>query len=437
MVPPPAPESDRPRRARFVTFGCKVNQYDTQVLREQAAAGGWVETDGDADLIVVNTCTVTEHGGAAARKAVRRLARENPDAEILVTGCYAVSDPDAVAGLPGVTDVLGNDERGRLLGRLGPDAGDRPFIERTVTGFRDHTRAFLKIQDGCHLRCAYCIIPAVRPDATSKKPETVVREVGDLVAGGFREVVVTGVHVGAYGREGPGPRPQNALALLLRRVLDETEVPRLRLSSVESFEVTDELLRLFVDEARLAPHFHVPLQSGSAEVLARMRRRYRAKGFLRTVVRIRDAIPDAAITTDVIVGFPGETVADFEATLDVLRRSRIMKTHVFPFSPRRGTPAATMEDRVPPAELRRRVAACDEEGKLLARAYAAGRIGTEATALVESRRRGGLLTGFTGRYLRVWFPGGDERMGEMVRVRITGLREGGVTAEAGERVGIS
>ncbi|MEN8150761.1 MAG: tRNA (N(6)-L-threonylcarbamoyladenosine(37)-C(2))-methylthiotransferase MtaB [Planctomycetota bacterium] len=433
MIPPTPPGSDRPRRARFVTFGCKVNQYDTQVLRERAAAGGWTETDGEADLIVVNTCTVTEHGGAEARKAVRRLARENPDAEILVTGCYAASDPDVVAALPHVTAVLDNDAKGEIVERLGPAAPELPFIEQTITGFRDHTRAFLKVQDGCYLRCTYCIIPEVRPAVTSKEPSTVVREVSDLVDAGFREVVVTGVHVGAYGRQGPGAGPRDALAALFRRLLDETEMERFRLSSVESFEVTDELLDVFTDEPRMAPHLHVPLQSGSPAVLARMKRRYNADGFTATVRRIGEAIPGAAITTDVIVGFPGETDEDFEATLDVLRRARIMKTHVFPWSPRHGTPAATMPDRVPSAERKRRVAACDEEGRMLARAYAASRIGTEATALLETRRMGGLLTGFTGRYLRVWIEGGDERMGEMTGVRITGLRDGGVTAGAIDR----
>jgi threonylcarbamoyladenosine tRNA methylthiotransferase MtaB len=213
-------------------------------------------------------------------------------------------------------------------------------------------------------------------------------------------------------------------------MLAETDVERLRLSSIESFEVTDDLLDLFSGEPRIAPHFHVPLQSGSAAVLNRMRRRYHAEGYLGTIRRIRAAIPDAAVTTDVIVGFPGETEADFEATLDVMRRARIMKTHVFPWSPRHGTPAAGMPDRVSSVEQRRRVTTCDEEGRRLAAEYAAARVGTVARALVETRRLGGLLTGFTGRYLRVWFEGGDERMGEMARVRITGVRDGGVTAEA-------
>jgi len=416
------------RRARFVTFGCKVNQYDTQVLRERALAGGYAEVEEDADLIVVNTCTVTEHGGALARKAVRRLARENPDARIYVTGCYAVSDPEASADLPNVVAVVGNDDKTELLGLLG-EPSDRPFIEETVTELADHTRAFLKVQDGCHLHCTYCIIPAVRPAVTSKRADTVVEEVRRMALAGRREVVLTGVHLGAWGRDLDEPDPRNALTRLVARILDESDVERVRLSSIEANEVTPAMVSLFAANRRLAPHFHLPLQAGNANVLARMRRRYNPSGFLRAVAMIRDAIPDAALTTDVIVGFPGETDDDFGETLEMMREAAFMKTHVFPYSKRSGTPAATMDGQVHSREIRERAARADTLGDELARSFAAGRVGTIAGALIESRRIEGRLTGFTGRYLRVELDGDEQLMNCIVTVRITGLTSGGVSAE--------
>jgi len=416
------------RRARFVTFGCKVNQYDTQVLRERATGSGYTEVEEDADLIVVNTCTVTEHGGALARKAVRRLARENPRAKIYVTGCYAVSDPETSAALPNVVAVVSNDDKTMLLDLLGKPS-DRPFIEETVCELADHTRAFLKVQDGCHLRCAYCIIPFVRPAVTSKRADTVVGEIRRMVSAGRREVVLTGVHLGAFGRDFEDDDPRNALTQLVTRILSETDIERVRLSSIEANEVTPELVRLYAAEDRLAPHFHVPLQAGSAAVLARMRRRYNPAGFLKAVSMIREAIPDAAITTDVIVGFPGEAENDFAETLRMMREAAFMKTHVFPFSRREGTPAATMVHQAHSRDIRRRVARANELSVSLARDYARSRVGTRAGALIESRRIEGRLTGFTGRYLRVVLEGEDHYINRVVPVRITGLSGKGVTAE--------
>jgi threonylcarbamoyladenosine tRNA methylthiotransferase MtaB len=410
------------RRARFVTFGCKVNQYDTQVIRERAVAAGYEPTDGSADTIVVNTCTVTERGGAQARKAVRRLARENPGARIVVTGCYAESDPDLVADLPNVTAVLGNERKTEIF--AGPGTAAAPFIEERVTRFAGQTRAFVKVEDGCHLRCAFCIVPSVRPAVASKRPETVVAEVRDLLDAGHREVVLTGVHLGAYGRP-----DRDALVRLLERLLADTEVPRLRLSSIEVNEVTPRLLALLAAEPRVAPHLHLPLQSGSAEVLRRMRRRYDPGRFLDTIARAREAVADAALTTDVIAGFPGETEENFEETLAVMRAAGFMKTHVFPFSLRRGTPAAKMDGRVPSREIRRRVGAAEAEGRGLARDFASGLIGRTAGVLFESRRLHGLLTGFSERYVRVFAEGADDLMNRIVPVRLTDLADGGASGE--------
>lgn len=415
-------------RARFVTFGCKVNQYDTQVLRERALSSGYAEVEADADLIVVNTCTVTGHGGALARKAVRRLARENPAARIYVTGCYAVSDPEAAADLPNVVAVVSNDEKAELLGLLGAPS-DRPFIEETVQELADHTRAFLKVQDGCHLRCTYCIIPAVRPAVTSKRADTVLSEVRRMVRTGRREVVLTGVHLGAWGRDLDEKDPRKALTRLVARILDETAIERIRLSSIEANEVTPAMVRLYAESTRLAPHLHLPLQAGSANVLARMRRRYNPKGFMKAVAMIRDAIPDAALTTDVIVGFPGETDEDFAETLRIMRKAAFMKSHVFPFSKRDGTPAATMDGQVQSAEIRDRAARAETLNAELARSFAESRVGTSAGALIEGRRIEGRLTGVTGRYLRVELDGEDSLMNQIVPVRIRGITSGGVSAE--------
>jgi threonylcarbamoyladenosine tRNA methylthiotransferase MtaB len=257
----------------------------------------------------------------------------------------------------------------------------------------------------------------------------VIREVRDLVAAGYREVVLTGVHVGGYGRTGPGAGDRNALADLMARVLAETALPRLRLSSIEVFEVTPALVRLYANEPRLVPHLHVPVQSGSARTLARMKRRYHPDRFRRVVRRLRDAVEDCAISTDVIVGFPGETEADFAETLALLEETRIMKTHVFPYSRRSGTPAAGMPDPVPAAELRDRVRRCDRLGRRLARDWATSRLGRTATVLVESRRIRGWLTGYTERYVRVFFEGPDDLMGRLVPVRLTALAPDGVRAE--------
>ncbi len=415
------------RRIRFVTFGCKVNQYETQVLRERARAGGYRESDGEAELIVVNTCTVTGRGGEKARRAVRRLARENPGARILVTGCYAASDRATVRTLPRVAGVYGPAEREDLLERLGP--GPRgAFIERRVLGFRGHTRAFVKIQDGCPLRCSYCIIPAVRPRPASKHPDTVVREVRALVEAGHREVILTGIHLGAYGGDRPVSRGEGALAELVRRILDETDLPRLRLSSLEVHEADGPLLELLAGRPRLAPHLHLPLQSGSPRILRRMRRRYDPEEFRERVGAIRKAIPDVALSTDVIVGFPGETEEDFAATLRMMRECRFMRTHVFPFSPRPGTPAADLPRPVPGPEIRRRAAECAREGRVLARAFALGLAGRTARPLLESRRVRGFLTGLTGRYVRVFLEGPDAWMNRILPVRLEAPVAGGLRA---------
>jgi threonylcarbamoyladenosine tRNA methylthiotransferase MtaB len=396
------------RTCRLVTLGCKVNQYETQYLKEALEVNGYVEAAAGqpADLCVVNTCTVTHEGDAKSRQAVRRLHQEQPAAAIVVTGCYAARDPDAVARLPGVVKVIPNKDR--WIDELAPFGVTlRPS---GISRFDGHQRAFVKVQDGCLLNCSFCIIPKVRPVVRSRPPEEIEAEVAALVAGGYPEVVLTGIHLGHYGIDlckGRPPQQWVRLWHLLQRLARLGGDFRIRLSSLEAAEARDDLVRVLGALPRVCPHLHLCLQSGSDRVLARMKRRYRSAGFLERVRRIRAALDQPALTTDVIVGFPGETDADFEATCQVVRAAGFCRMHVFSYSPRRGTAAAELPDDVPPAvkaQRRRRLLEIEAE---LADAYLRGLVGRTLDVLVEGPdpRRPGWVRGTSCRYVPVAFPG--------------------------------
>jgi threonylcarbamoyladenosine tRNA methylthiotransferase MtaB len=392
------------RTVRLQTLGCKVNQYETQYVKELLEAAGWAEAaEGQpADLCVVNTCTVTAEGDAKSRQLVRRLHQANPGAAVVVMGCYATRDPDAVRRLPGVTAVLTDKER--------LAEGLRPFgvVARPagIRRFDGHQRAFVKVQDGCLLNCSYCIIPQVRPTLRSRPADEVIEEVGRLVAAGYREVVLTGIHLGHYGIDRSRGRPRaewTRLWHLLERLARLPGDFRLRLSSLEAAEARDDLVHVMAREPRVCPHLHLCLQSGSDRILARMKRRYRAAGFLERCRRIRAALDQPALTTDVIVGFPGETDADFEDTCRVARAVGFARIHVFSYSPRQGTPAARWPEVVPPAvvaERRARLRALERE---LAGAYHRSLVGRRLDVLVESADpdRAGFVRGTSCRYAPV------------------------------------
>jgi threonylcarbamoyladenosine tRNA methylthiotransferase MtaB len=397
-----------PRTCRLVTLGCKVNQYETQYLKEALEVNGYVEAaEGrPADLCVVNTCTVTHEGDAKSRQAVRRLHQEQPAAAIVVTGCYAARDPDAVARLPGVVKVIPNKDR--LIEELAPFGVTlRPA---GIARFDGHQRAFVKVQDGCLLNCSFCIIPTVRPVVRSRPPAEIEAEVARLVGGGYPEVVLTGIHLGHYGIDLCKGRPREQwvrLWHLLERLARLSGDFRIRLSSLEAAEARDDLVRVLAAERRVCPHLHLCLQSGSDRILARMKRRYRSAGFLERVRRIRAALDQPALTTDVIVGFPGETDADFEATCQVVRAAGFCRIHIFSYSPRRGTAAADLPDDVPPAvkaQRRRRLLEIEAE---LANAYLHRLVGRTLDVLVEGPdpRRPGWVRGTSCRYVTVSFPG--------------------------------
>jgi threonylcarbamoyladenosine tRNA methylthiotransferase MtaB len=416
---------------RLVTLGCKVNQYETQLVREALLQSGYREAKDheSADLCVVNTCTVTNSGDSKSRQVIRQLSRQNPGTKTIVMGCYATRDPRAVSELPNVIEVV-TDKREL------PDVLTRFGVSELPTGISDfegHQRAFVKIQDGCILKCSYCIIPTVRPGLRSRRPLDIEDEIRALVDHGYREIVISGIHMGHFGVDTnnlqPGDEPERLWHLLRR--LDRIPGPwRMRLSSIETVEVNDDFIRAAADCEHLCPQFHPALQSGSNSVLTRMRRRYRVERFLDRLQQIRDTLgPSAAFSTDVIVGFPGETDVEFEETLETCRSARFMKIHVFPFSRRDGTPAALMPDQVHPDVIRQRVKVLSDLERELARNYYDSHIraesGLEVLAERVSETRSGYIRGTDRWYMPVELPGTAADLGHFVSARgLSASREG-------------
>ncbi len=427
---------------RIITFGCKVNQCDSQILRETLASWGLVEEEaradskpeGDAglprpDLAIINTCVVTGTAEAKFRKALRRFRREHPDALVAVTGCFA----NKLELFPEHTpeQILGAD----LVFKMGDFAALSEFLQRrglapagveaSACGqsyFAEHTRAFLKIQDGCDRYCAYCIVPLVRPKLWSERPADVISAINELSAKGYNEVALTGIHLGFYGRDAGG----SGLAGLLRRIEAECDIARVRLSSIEINEVTDEIVDLIAGSEKFCRHLHLPLQSGDAEVLAKMGRAYTTDFFVDRVGRIRRKIPDIGLTTDVIVGFPGEADEQFEHTVQMVERLGFAKTHVFRFSPRPGSRAAEMRPRVPQGTIssraRRLIALADE----VAHGFRERFVGQTLDVLVEGGlagigvRNGHTFSGFSSNYIKIDVSDAPaDSAGRIVPVRLT------------------
>jgi threonylcarbamoyladenosine tRNA methylthiotransferase MtaB len=411
-------ESPTPlRTCRLVTLGCKVNQYETQLVKEALTRHGYREAQEDetADLCVVNTCTVTGTGDSKSRQVVRQLARHNPGTRTIVMGCYATRDPQAVANLPGVFEVVRDKrELPDVLGRLG--IVDMP---RGISQFEGRKRAYVKVQDGCILKCTYCIIPHVRPGLASRSPDDIEDEVRRLVGNGYREIVICGIHVGHYGVDltrGRSGRAPFRLWHLFRRL---DRIPgdwRMRLSSVEAAEINDDFISAAADCEHLCPQFHPALQSGSDTVLRRMRRRYSVARFLEKIDRMQERLDRPAFTTDMIVGFPGETEADFELSAEACRRVGFVKVHVFPFSARAGTKAATFANALPPAVIRERVARLSNLERTLAERYYRTLENERLEVLVEQgvRERPGYVRGTDRRYVPVELPGDANDLGQFV-----------------------
>jgi threonylcarbamoyladenosine tRNA methylthiotransferase MtaB len=401
-------------------LGCRATQADGAAIERQLLSRGCtvVSEASSADFVVVNTCTVTAAADAQARDAIRKIHAANPAARVIVTGCYAQRAPEDLAALPGVSWVVGNSHKPqipRLLGELSqlsaipqnffPAASldSEPLslsqtpakiltgsiFERSeflaapiLGGEGNHTRPTLKIQDGCNSRCSYCVIPFVRGKSHSLPPDTVLQEIRSLTASGFREIVLSGINLGTYGRD---LSPRVEFPALLRRILGETSIGRLRISSIEPLDVTHDLVDLFASTDCIAQHFHMPLQSASDRILAAMHRWYRAEHYARRVELIRKRLPHAAIGADVIAGFPGETEADHSATLAFIEALPFTYLHVFSFSIRPGTKAATLPDQLPPAVIKRRARELRALGEAKAAAFHQSQLGRTLRVLTLRR----------------------------------------------------
>ena len=412
-------------KLKTVTLGCKVNQYETQFVREGLLGAGYrdVEDGQPADLCIVNTCTITSEGDSKSRQIIRRMNRDNPDARIVVMGCYATREPEAVASLPGVAEVVTDKrELPDLLGRFGVID-----IPSGISGLNNRHRAYVKVQDGCLLRCSYCIIPQVRPEMYSRPMQDVLSEVRVLVDRGFHEVVLTGIHLGHYGVDFNKGKPKSEwtrLSHLVREICEMSPSVRVRLSSIEATEVTRELIDVMkMFSVQVCPHLHVCLQSGSDRILRRMKRRWTRRHIIERCDLIKDELHLPAFTTDVIVGFPGETDSDFEQTMDACRQIGFSKIHMFPFSPRRGTPAADMDDQIPKSVKAQRGKTLMELETDLKQNYLESLVGERLQLLTECVHDDGTASGTSCRYAQVRARVPDAEESRLVNVQIDAAQD--------------
>lgn len=417
----------------FHTLGCKVNFYETEAIWRLFQTHGYrqVDFEEEADVYVINTCTVTNTGDKKSRQVIRRAVRKNPNAVVAVTGCYAQTSPAEVLKIPGVDLVIGTQGREKLLeyveeakrsrmpvNAVGNIMKQREFEELSVPSFSDKTRAFLKIQEGCNNFCTFCIIPWTRGLSRSRKPDKVLEEARLLAENGYKEIVLTGIHTGGYGDD----MEDYSLAKLLNDLAGIEGLHRIRISSIEASQISGEMIEVLRNNPKMCRHLHIPLQSGDDTILARMHRKYRTAQFKEKVAQIKEALPDVAITTDVIVGFPGETEAMFQNTYRFIEEIGFSELHVFPYSKRTGTPAARFTDQVPEEVKKDRVDRLLALNRKLTLQYAKRFEGEVLEVIPEGHLHddpaSGLLIGYTDNYLRIAFSGSRAWFGEVCRVRL-------------------
>lgn len=414
----------------FHTLGCKVNHYETEAIWQLFKEADYerVDFETNADVFVINTCTVTNTGDKKSRQVIRRAIRQNPEAVVCVTGCYAQTSPAEIMEIPGVDVVVGTQDRTKLIGYIeafkkerqpingvGNIMKNRTYEELEVPYFTDRTRASLKIQEGCNNFCTFCIIPWARGLMRSRDPEKVIEQAIKLVDSGYKEIVLTVIHTGGYGQD----LKDYNLAQLLRDLETVNGLERIRISSIEASQLTDEVISVIERSEKVVRHLHIPLQSGSDSVLKRMRRKYTMAHFSERLTRLHEALPGLAVTSDVIVGFPGETEEEFQETYDFIVDHQFSELHVFPYSSRIGTPAARMDNQVDENIKNERVHRLINLSDQLAKAYAS-KFNHEVLEVIpeEAGSTPGTLVGFADNYMKVEFEGDESLIGELVKVKI-------------------
>ena len=430
-------------RLAITTLGCKVNQYDSAVIQSRLAnEHSFVPFDEEADCYIINTCTVTDRADWEARQLVRRAKRLSPSAKVLVTGCYAQVSPEDVAHLPGVDYVVGLnrlDDLVRFVETPMVNIGAKIAVSDVkrergvpVLGTRalpGHTRAFLKIQEGCNYSCTYCIIPTARGLSRSVTPREVMEQIRQLADAGYREIVLTGIHLGGYGQD---LSPKTDLTCLLEMIAESRSIPRVRLSSLDPREVTDRLLDLIAGSDVICPHLHICAQAGDDEILKQMRRNYDAAYYRDLLFKARERLPDAALGSDIIVGFPGETDKQFENSLNFFTSLPLTYFHVFPYSERRGTVAASLPGQVPTPVKKMRALRMRELGANKKREFCLRFRGRKSSVLIEKKmdNKTGYHRGFSRSYLPVMVRGAEQLINHEVDVELDGFENGWLTGSA-------
>ncbi|MBR1376712.1 MAG: tRNA (N(6)-L-threonylcarbamoyladenosine(37)-C(2))-methylthiotransferase MtaB [Bacilli bacterium] len=404
------------------TLGCKVNTYESQVVHDMLINNNYVE-DEDADIYIINTCTVTNTSDSKSLKIVRRCIRNNPDAIVIVMGCMVQANPDILKGIDGVSIIIGNKYKANIPELIEEyrmtktpiikveDISNTTFEEMKLNNF-DRTRAFVKIEDGCNNFCTFCIIPYSRGNVRSRNPKDVIDEVKLLVNTGHKEVVLTGIHTGHYGAD-----IDYSFSDLLNDLIKIDGLERLRISSIEITELTESFMNVLKKSKIIVDHLHIPLQSGSDTILKSMNRKYDKEYFINKVNEIRNIRPNISITTDVIVGFPGETEELFEETIDTIKKVKFSKLHVFPFSLRKGTKAEELENHIDEVTKKERCHRLIELSKELETEYMCKFVGSEVTFIPEVYKEGYLI-GHTGNYLLVKYKGCEELLHKDINVVI-------------------
>ena len=426
------------KRVSFHTLGCKLNFSESSTLAREFERGGYlrVEPSEPTDVAVINSCSVTEHADKKCRNIIRKIHRRNPNAIIAVTGCYAQLKPNDIAAIEGVDLVLSNNDKGDLFSRVEQlkSKGNAEVYNCSVENLTrffpayssaDRTRSFLKVQDGCDYKCAYCTIHYARGASRNMPIAELVAEAEEIAALGQREIVITGVNTGDFGRT----TGEKFIDLL--KALDRVEgIDRYRISSIEPNLITDEIIEFCAQSPKFVPHFHIPLQSGSTRILGLMRRRYTADKYRERIAKIRELMPDAFLGVDVIVGFPGEGEEEFLETYNLLEEVGASFLHIFPFSERAGTPAVSMPNKVQSRISTERVERLEELSAKLHKSFREKFLGEVREVLFESTDRSGMMYGYTDNYLRVSAPYNTELINQICKVRLVALdQDGNITSE--------